>query len=55
MKLPIISGTDVVKALSKVGFVMTRQSGSHMILVNSFKEKITELYRNIKSLQKELY
>jgi len=30
--LPRISGRQCVKALSKVGFVMKRQHGSHMIL-----------------------
>ncbi|MBS3135214.1 type II toxin-antitoxin system HicA family toxin [Candidatus Woesearchaeota archaeon] len=33
MKLPIISGINVVKILNKSGFSVTRQSGSHMILV----------------------
>ena len=30
--LPRISGRECVKALSKVGFVLRRQHGSHMIL-----------------------
>jgi predicted RNA binding protein YcfA (HicA-like mRNA interferase family) len=30
--LPRISGRDCVKALSKTGFVLKRQHGSHMIL-----------------------
>ena len=32
-KLPIISGLDCVKALEKIGFVVDRQRGSHIILV----------------------
>lgn len=31
-KLPVISGRDLVKALSKVGFTLDRQKGSHMML-----------------------
>ncbi|MCL4438703.1 MAG: type II toxin-antitoxin system HicA family toxin [Candidatus Thermoplasmatota archaeon] len=31
-KLPIVSGKDAVKALSKVGFEFRRQVGSHMVL-----------------------
>ena len=31
-KLPIISGLDVVKVLSKLGYVHKRTSGSHAIL-----------------------
>ena len=30
--LPRISGHECMKALSKVGFIMKRQHGSHMIL-----------------------
>jgi len=32
-KLPIISGAECVKALEKVGFVVYRQRGSHIIMV----------------------
>ena len=31
-KLPILSGRDVVKALSKVGYKIDHQTGSHIIL-----------------------
>ena len=31
-KLPQISGRECLKALSKVGFYLRRQEGSHMIL-----------------------
>jgi predicted RNA binding protein YcfA (HicA-like mRNA interferase family) len=31
-KLPVISGTECVKALEKAGFYFKRQEGSHMIL-----------------------
>ena len=31
-KLPILSGKEVVKALSKVGYVFDHQRGSHMVL-----------------------
>jgi len=30
MKLPIISGLDVIKRLKRVGFIATRQKGSHV-------------------------
>ena len=32
-KLPVISGTDCVKALGKIGFVVYRQRGSHIVIV----------------------
>ncbi len=31
-KLPVISGIKVVKALSKIGYEVDHQTGSHMIL-----------------------
>ena len=31
-KLPVASGRDVVKALSKTGFQLDHQTGSHLIL-----------------------
>ena len=30
MKLPVISGKDAVKAFEKLGYVMVRQTGSHI-------------------------
>ena len=32
MKLPLISGIDVIKRLKKAGFIATRQKGSHVRL-----------------------
>lgn len=32
MKLPGLSGREVIKALSKVGYKVARQRGSHIIL-----------------------
>jgi len=32
MKLPVISGIELVKALSKIGFQIDHQTGSHIIL-----------------------
>jgi predicted RNA binding protein YcfA (HicA-like mRNA interferase family) len=31
-RLPVISGRDFVRAMAKVGFVLDRQKGSHLIL-----------------------
>lgn len=32
MRLPIISGLDIIKCLKKFGFIATRQRGSHVRL-----------------------
>ena len=31
-KLPVVSGADVVRALERLGFVVTRQRGSHIMM-----------------------
>lgn len=31
-KLPIVSGTEAVKALQRLGFFVDRQRGSHVVL-----------------------
>jgi predicted RNA binding protein YcfA (HicA-like mRNA interferase family) len=38
MKLPVISGIDIIKILKKAGFVATRQKGSHVRLEKSAGE-----------------
>ena len=40
-KLPIISGTEVVKALKKVGYEIDHQTGSHMIYKHPDGRKTT--------------
>ena len=39
MKLPILSFREVIKPLKSVGFEITRQSGSHIILVKIVNNK----------------
>ncbi|MBS3978120.1 MAG: type II toxin-antitoxin system HicA family toxin [Syntrophomonadaceae bacterium] len=31
-KLPVVSGADVVRALKRLGFVVARQRGSHIVM-----------------------
>lgn len=38
-KLPVLSGNDLVKILSKAGFQFARQKGSHIILVKFVESK----------------
>lgn len=43
MKLPIISGVEVIKRLKKAGFIATRQKGSHVRLEKFDGEKTVKL------------
>ncbi|OGM03208.1 hypothetical protein A3K72_00355 [Candidatus Woesearchaeota archaeon RBG_13_36_6] len=38
-KLPVLSGKDTIKALSKIGFKLVRTKGSHAILNKYDEEK----------------
>ena len=50
-KLPRLSGKEVIKGLSKVGFVVIRQKGSHVILV---KESLEGKKWTVVPLHKEI-
>ena len=43
MKLPRISGIDVIKRLKKAGYVATRQKGSHVRLEKQEQDTIRKL------------
>uniref|UniRef100_B8HN44 YcfA family protein n=1 Tax=Cyanothece sp. (strain PCC 7425 / ATCC 29141) TaxID=395961 RepID=B8HN44_CYAP4 len=34
-KLPVVSGAECIKALEKIGFIVQRQKGSHIVLLRS--------------------
>ena len=40
-KLPLISGLDLVKALSKAGYYVRDQKGSHIHMRHPFKKSLT--------------
>jgi len=50
-KLPVLSGREVIKILSKIGFAEKRQKGSHVILVKetegSKKALVVPLHKEI--------
>jgi predicted RNA binding protein YcfA (HicA-like mRNA interferase family) len=39
MKLPVLSGKDVIKILERKGFTIKRQKGSHIHLVKTIENK----------------
>lgn len=43
MKLPQISGKELVKKLRKFGFVVTRQKGSHIRIEKNFENKTIKI------------
>jgi predicted RNA binding protein YcfA (HicA-like mRNA interferase family) len=51
VKLPIISGTEAVKAFNKSGWSVARQTGSHIIMVKS-DSRVTLSVPNHKELDR---
>jgi predicted RNA binding protein YcfA (HicA-like mRNA interferase family) len=43
MKLPVVTGKDVIKALSKAGFVADRQRVSHVRLEKNFGDDVIKV------------
>jgi len=43
MKLPIISGLEIIKRLKRAGFIATRQKGSHVRLEKFDGEKTIKI------------
>ena len=51
MLLPVVSGRETIKALSKIGFLVIRQKGSHVMLEKRNEEVIkltVPLHRSLK-------
>jgi predicted RNA binding protein YcfA (HicA-like mRNA interferase family) len=48
-KLPIVSGSDAVKALQRLGFTVVRQKGSHIILRQDMYGCVVPNHREIKT------
>lgn len=47
--LPHISGAEAVRALEKLGFVIARQKGSHVILRRDSTGCVVPLHRELKT------
>ena len=43
MKLPLVSGIEVIKRLKRAGFIATRQKGSHVRLEKYTSDKTIKL------------
>ena len=53
MKLPVVAGSDAVKAFRKVGYEFDEQHGSHIILGTPTRRTDGSPYPTIKSSPKE--
>jgi predicted RNA binding protein YcfA (HicA-like mRNA interferase family) len=47
-KLPVLSGRQLIKALTKIGFVIVRQRGSHVFLQRGTDTTVVPMHITIK-------
>ena len=47
-RLPAASGRDVIRALERLGFVATRQAGSHVVMRRGAFGRTVPLHREVK-------
>jgi predicted RNA binding protein YcfA (HicA-like mRNA interferase family) len=48
-RLPALSGADVVKILERLGFVQTRQRGSHVVMRRVNVGTVVPLHKELKT------
>jgi predicted RNA binding protein YcfA (HicA-like mRNA interferase family) len=48
-KLPIVSGSEVIRALQRLGFIVLRQRGSHVILRRGSQGCVVPDHREVKT------
>jgi predicted RNA binding protein YcfA (HicA-like mRNA interferase family) len=53
-KLPRVTAEEVIKVLEHVGFLLSRQSGSHKIYKNQEGKRVTVPYHSGKTLHPKL-
>ena len=48
-KLPVVSGAEAVRALERLGFAVTRQRGSHLVLRRGSSGCVVPNHRELKT------
>jgi predicted RNA binding protein YcfA (HicA-like mRNA interferase family) len=48
-KLPVLSGSDVVKALERLGFAQVRQRGSHVVMRRGSSGAVVPMHKEVKT------
>ncbi len=48
-KLPVLSGTDVIKMLEQLGFEHVRQRGSHVVMRRGSVGTVVPLHKELKT------
>ncbi len=48
-RLPIVSGAEIVRALERLGFVVARQRGSHIVMRRGIAGCVVPNHREVKT------
>ncbi|RHW18820.1 addiction module toxin, HicA family [Sphingomonas gilva] len=48
-RFPVLSGSDVIKALERLGFEQVRQRGSHVVMRRGSAGCVVPLHREVKA------
>ncbi len=48
-KLPVVSGKEAIRALERLGFIVTRQRGSHVVLRKGSQGCVVPSHKEIKT------
>ncbi|HEY6869811.1 MAG TPA: type II toxin-antitoxin system HicA family toxin [Novosphingobium sp.] len=48
-KLPVLTGSEIVKALERLGFAPVRQRGSHVVMRRATVGTVVPLHRPVKT------
>ncbi|HCS92459.1 MAG: addiction module toxin, HicA family [Thiohalocapsa sp. PB-PSB1] len=48
-KLPVVSGSDTIRALERLGFATTRQRGSHIVMRRGSQGCVVRKHRELKA------
>jgi predicted RNA binding protein YcfA (HicA-like mRNA interferase family) len=49
-KFPVVSGAEIVRALERLGFVVARQRGSHIVMRRGSTGCVVPNHREVKGL-----
>ena len=47
-ELPVVSGSALIRALERLGFVRVRQKGGHVVLQRAERGRVVPLHRELK-------
>lgn len=54
IRLPVVTPSEIVKALKRAGFVERHQKGSHLFMWNEYKKRMTTVALHAKDMPRPM-